>query len=102
MACFHKHHQTCYKGYYGRYRCRFCRKSGISFITKCIILCHLEELEQEIIDEDDITETMLEDPEYETNSESEESNNQISKYSYTVNQIVPKVHVTYHLRDPLF
>ena len=45
---------------------------------------------------------MLEDPEYVTNSESEESKNQISKYSYTVNQIVPKEHVTYHLRDPLF
>ena len=102
MACFHEHHQTCHKGYYGRYRCRFCRKSGICYGTKCVILRLLEELEQEIIDEDDITETMLEDPEYETNTKSEESNNQISKYSYTINQIVPKEHVTYHLRDPLF
>ena len=102
MACFHEHHQTCHKGYYGRYRCRFCRKSGICYGTKCVILRLLEELEQEIIDEDDITETMLEDPEYETNTKSEESNNQISKYSYTINQIVHKEHVTYHLRDPLF
>ena len=80
----------------------FCRKSGICYGTKCVILCLLEELEQEIIDEDDITETMLEDPEYVTNSESKESKNQISKYSYTINQIVPKEHVTYRLRDTLF
>ena len=33
---------------------------------------------------------MLEDPEYEINYESEEFNDQISKYSYTVNQIVPR------------
>ena len=81
--------------------CRFYRKSGIYKGTKCVIICLLKELDKNIINKDDITETIIEDPEYETNSESEESKNQTTKYSFTVNQIIPRDNLTYYLRGPL-
>ena len=75
MDCFHKYHQICYKLYYRSYGYRLCRNSGIFNRTKCVILCLLDSLDKNIIHEDIITEKMLEDQEYNTNLESEESDN---------------------------
>ena len=81
MAYFHEHHKTCHKGYYGKYRCRLAKKSGLRNGTNCVPLRLLDNVDEENIDEDYITETMLEESEYETNQEIDDTD-RFDLYTY--------------------
>ena len=119
MVCFHEHHRTCHKGYYGRIRCRLTYKSGLRNGTNCVILQLLSTIDNEDIGEDSVTQMTIveEEDEFEYDDLFEcqskiydlsnfnesiiEKKNKENKYAYIVKEISYKNQVKYELKDPL-
>ena len=119
MVCFHEHHTTCHKGYYGRFRCRLTYKSGLRNGTNCVILQLLSTIDNEDIGEDSVTQmTIVEEEDefeyddlfecqskiYDLNNFNEskiEKKNQKNKYAYILKEILYKNQMKYELKGTL-
>ena len=109
MACFHEHCRTCHKGYYGRFRCRLCKKSGLRHGTNCVTLQLLSTI-KEMIDEDENDSDF--DDVFQCRSVLYDMNNineslhaeeeKKDKYAYNVKEIEYIKNPIYELRNPLF